>query len=206
MNCEISFYKGCMQHLISTLLSCNSGGVLCWWEDFWLLCGKEPKTWLPPWRMAQCTLVPNAHFTAEQQFLYRNIHQTKPGSNTEKQLRGQIWACSISLDNAHHSNIKGKHIKLTFKLKSHQVALNFIKVPCGSEAAWTAQRLRPQRYSKQDTNCNSHAKHWAGLDGSECDGITGALWCLWGWVKWNGLLPRSESHWAGKASFAAEFC
>lgn len=32
----------------------------------------------------QCTLY------AEQQFLFRNIHQTKPGTSTEKQLRGQI--------------------------------------------------------------------------------------------------------------------
>lgn len=140
MNCGTSLNIDCMQPFTPLLFTCNSGGIFYWWEDLWPLTGRTaqdsscplkewPLCWYPMNPCTQCT----HHCGAAA--LLRNTHQTKPGSSTEKQLRGQIWACSISLDSAHHSNIKGKHIKFTFKLKSQQVALNFIKVPCGSEAA-----------------------------------------------------------------------
>lgn len=137
VNCGTSFYIGCTQPFIPLLFSCNSGSILADEKIFGLWLAEQPKTQLSPQRMT-AVLVPNGplypvHMPPQSNRFSQEY--AKPGSSTEKQLRGQIWACSISLDNAHHSNIKGKHIKVTFKLKSHQVALNFIKVPCGSEAA-----------------------------------------------------------------------
>lgn len=141
VNCVVSFYIGCMQPFIPLLFSCNSAGIFCFWERIWPLTGKQLKTHLSAWRMT-VVLLPTEplypmHMPPQSNgFTQEYASKKNPGSSKEKQLRGQIWACSISLDNAHHSNIK---------LKSHQVALNFMKVPCGSEAAMKHSEARPQR-------------------------------------------------------------
>lgn len=152
VNCGTSFYIGCMQPFIPLLLNCNSGSILANEKIFGPWLAEHPKTNLSPWGMT-AVLVPNTplyqmypctqlrhHHRATA--LLRNMCQTKTETSTEKQLTVQIWACSISLDNAHHGNIKEKHIKFTFKLKSHQVALNVIKVPRGSEAAMNHSAIK----------------------------------------------------------------